>query len=62
MTNHYIDAAGKYIGGYGDNAEPEDKKLINVGDNPPKSSEYIWNFRTKSWDAPEEADREPLHD
>lgn len=49
MTDHYVDADGNYIGGYGDGAVPELEGLINLGDNPPASATYIWDFDLQIW-------------
>ncbi|NVZ61265.1 hypothetical protein HX867_04145 [Pseudomonas gingeri] len=49
MTDHYVNKDGKYMGGYGDGAKPEDKELINLGNNPPFQSDQIWNFESNKW-------------
>lgn len=44
MTDHYVNSAGVYIGGFGDGALPEDERLINLGDNPPSDARQVWQF------------------
>jgi len=44
MTDHYIDTSGKYIGGFGDGAAPEDISFINLGDEPPEYADQVWLF------------------
>lgn len=44
MTDHYVNAGGEYIGGFGDGAYPDDERLINLGDNPPEFADQLWLF------------------
>ena len=44
MTDHYVDSTGKYIGGFGDGAKPDDSDLINLLDNPPEYADQVWGF------------------